>query len=87
MFVRVFEVFLRFLLLGCISFGGPAAQIGYFQNIFGIKLKWLDQHTYGTFLSLSQFLPGPGSSQLGFSIGMHRAGISGGIAASEIYYT
>jgi len=81
MFVRVFEVFLRFLLLGCISFGGPAAHIGYFQNIFVVKLKWLDQHTYGTFLSLSQFLPGPGSSQLGFSIGMHRAGISGGIAA------
>ena len=76
-----FDIFWRFLFLGCISFGGPAAHIGYFQKMFVGKLKWLDQESYAHLLSLSQFLPGPGSSQLGFAIGMRQAGIGGGITA------
>lgn len=75
------DVFWRFLLLGCISFGGPAAHIGYFHKAFVEKLQWLDDRQFAQLLSLSQFLPGPGSSQLGFSIGLHRAGLLGGIAA------
>jgi chromate transporter len=78
---KVFEVFWRFLFLGCISFGGPAAHIGYFQKTFVGKLKWLDQTSYANLISLSQFLPGPGSSQLGFAIGLRQAGLLGGIAA------
>ncbi|MFT7234455.1 MAG: chromate transporter [Methylophagaceae bacterium] len=78
---RIFEVFYRFLILGCISFGGPAAHIGYFQNAFVQKLKWLDEDAYGKLVALSQFLPGPGSSQVGFAIGLRRAGLAGGIAA------
>jgi chromate transporter len=78
---RIFEVFYRFLALGCISFGGPAAHIGYFQTAFVQKLKWLDQEAYAKLVALSQFLPGPGSSQVGFAIGLRRAGLAGGIAA------
>lgn len=78
---KVFEVFWRFLFLGCISFGGPAAHIGYFQKTFVGKLNWLDQTSYANLISLSQFLPGPGSSQLGFAIGLRQAGLFGGIAA------
>lgn len=78
---RVFEIFYRFLALGCISFGGPAAHIGYFQATFVQKLNWLDQDAYGKLVALSQFLPGPGSSQVGFAIGLRRAGLMGGIAA------
>ena len=75
------EIFLRFLGLGCISFGGPAAHIGYFRNYFVEKRQWLDEKQYGGLVALSQFLPGPGSSQVGFAIGMNKAGIPGGIAA------
>lgn len=75
------EIFLRFLGLGCISFGGPAAHIGYFRNYFVEKHRWLDEQHYAGLVALSQFLPGPGSSQVGFAIGMNRAGIPGGIAA------
>ena len=32
-------------------------------------------------VALSQFLPGPGSSQVGFAIGLRRAGLAGGLAA------
>ena len=73
------EVFWRFLALGCVSFGGPAAHMGYFQNTFVQKLKWIDQAAYARLISLSQFLPGPGSSQIGFALGLRRAGILGGI--------
>uniref|UniRef100_UPI0038B3CF9C chromate efflux transporter n=1 Tax=Neptuniibacter marinus TaxID=1806670 RepID=UPI0038B3CF9C len=75
------EVFWRFLLLGCTSFGGPAAHLGYFQKTFVQDLKWLEQEAYAQLIALSQFLPGPGSSQVGFAIGLKRAGIAGGIAA------
>ena len=78
---RVFEVFWRFLLLGCTSFGGPAAHLGYFQKTFVQDLKWIEQDAYARLISLSQFLPGPGSSQVGFALGLRRAGLAGGIAA------
>ncbi len=74
-------VFWKFLMLGCVSFGGPAAHVGYFHQAFVERLKWLDEDSYANLLSLSQVLPGPGSSQLGFAIGLQRAGLLGGIAA------
>lgn len=75
------EVFWRFLLLGFVSFGGPAAHIGYFRNAFVEKRQWLTEEAFARHLALSQFLPGPGSSQLGFAIGLQRAGLTGGLAA------
>jgi chromate transporter len=75
------EVFWRFLLLGCSSFGGPAAHLGYFRATFVERLGWLDDAAYGRLVGLSQFLPGPGSSQVGFAIGLGRAGLAGGLAA------
>lgn len=78
---EVFGVFWRFLVLGCMSFGGPAAHIGYFREMFVERLKWLGEGHFARLVALSQFLPGPGSSQVGFAVGLHRAGILGGIAA------
>lgn len=78
---KCWEIFWRFMLLGCISFGGPAAHIGYFQHTFVQKLKWLSNDAYAKLISLSQILPGPGSSQIGFAIGLQKAGLAGGIAA------
>ena len=78
---KYFEIFWRFLVLGSISFGGPAAHIGYFRQTFVDKYKWLDNEAYARTVALSQFLPGPGSSQVGFSLGYQRAGVFGGFAA------
>ncbi|HAN26308.1 MAG TPA: chorismate-binding protein, partial [Haliea salexigens] len=77
----MFEVFWRFLLLGCVSFGGPAAHIGYFQQTFVQRLQWLTAADYARLVALSQFLPGPGSSQVGFALGYRRAGLPGALAA------
>lgn len=77
----IFQIFLNFLYLGCISFGGPAAHIGYFRRVFVEQKAWLNEQDFAAHLALSQFLPGPSSSQLGFAIGCQRGGIPGGIAA------
>jgi chromate transporter len=76
-----FEVLRVFLRLGLISFGGPIAHIGYFRNEFVVKRRWLDDETFTDLVALCQFLPGPASSQVGFSVGLMRAGYLGGLAA------
>lgn len=75
------EVLAAFLKLGVSSFGGPVAHLGYFREEFVVRRKWLDEHAYGDLIALCQFLPGPSSSQVGFSIGLMRAGWRGALAA------
>ena len=79
--LRAFEVLWTFFLLGISAFGGPVAHLGYFRRAFVDRKKWLDDEEYGALLALCQFLPGPASSQVGFCVGLHRAGFLGGLAA------
>jgi chromate transporter len=75
------EVLLAFAKLGVSCFGGPIAHIGYFREEFVVQRRWLDEHAYADLVALCQFLPGPASSQVGFSIGLMRGGYLGGLAA------
>ena len=76
------EVFAVFLKLGLTSFGGPIAHLGYFRDELVVRRKWLDEAAYADLVALCQFLPGPASSQVGFSLGILRAnGLLGGLAA------
>ena len=77
----IFEILATFLKLGCSSFGGPVAHLGYFRNEFVARRKWLSESAFADMVALCQFLPGPASSQVGFCIGIHRGGIAGGLAA------
>jgi chromate transporter len=77
----MFQIFKIFFFLGWVSFGGPAAHIGYFRQAFVEKRGWLTDSDYAQIVALSQFLPGPGSSQVGFAVGYHRGGLAGAIAA------
>ncbi len=76
-----FEVLWVFLKLGLTAFGGPIAHIGYFREEFVVRRRWLDEQAFADLVGLCQFLPGPASSQVGFSIGLMRAGYRGGLAA------
>ncbi len=78
---NVLEVLTVFLKLGLTSFGGPIAHLGYFRREFVDRRHWLDDEGYTDLVALCQFLPGPASSQVGFSIGLMRAGWLGGLAA------
>lgn len=78
---NAFSLFFQFFTLGLTSFGGPAAHLGYFRTVFVEQKKWLSDSEYSQLIALSQFLPGPGSSQVGFAIGLKRMGLLGGILA------
>jgi chromate transporter len=76
------EVFRAFLKLGVTSFGGPIAHLGYFHNEMVRRRRWIDEAGYADLVALCQFLPGPASSQVGFSLGVLRGGgLAGGLAA------
>ncbi|MCC6915341.1 MAG: chromate efflux transporter [Rhodospirillaceae bacterium] len=75
------EVFLVFLKLGLTSFGGPVAHLGYFNDEFVARRKWLTAAAYAEIVALCQFLPGPASSQTGMMIGLSRARLPGALAA------
>ncbi len=78
---KTLTIFLAFLRLGCTSFGGPIAHLGYFRSEFVNRRKWLSDEAYADIVALSQFVPGPASSQTGFALGLLRGGLSGGVAA------
>ncbi len=75
------EIFLVFLRLGCTSFGGPVAHIGYFRAELVAKRRWLTEATFADLVALCQFMPGPASSQTGMAIGLLRGGPLGMLAA------
>src|SRR5689334_12063496 len=77
------EIVLAFLRLGLTSFGGPIAHLGYFRSELVERRRWVDDATYADLVALCQFLPGPASSQVVFSLGLLRGrGLPGGLAAS-----
>jgi len=75
------EVLLAFTKLGLTSFGGPIAHLGYFHDEFVKRRGWVSETRYAELVALCQFLPGPASSQVGFALGLLRAGPVGALAA------
>jgi chromate transporter len=76
-----YTVFKAFLLLGCTSFGGPIAHLGYFREEFVNRRKWISDQAYADLVALCQFTPGPASSKVGIGIGLSKAGVAGALAA------
>jgi chromate transporter len=75
------ELFIAFLKLGLTSFGGPIAHLAYFRTEFVERRRWVNEEQFGQLLAICQFMPGPASSQLRFTIGLLRAGSLGALAA------
>jgi chromate transporter len=78
---RALEVLRTALRLGLTSFGGPVAHLGYFERVYVRERGWLTPGHYATLVALCQILPGPTSSQVGFLVGLQRAGWAGALAA------
>ena len=49
------------------------AHIGYFREEIVVRRRWIDDAAYTDLVALCQFLPGPASRQVGFSLGLIRA--------------
>jgi chromate transporter len=78
---RVLEVFIVALGLGLTAFGGPIAHLGYFERTYVQRRRWLSAEDYAALVALCQMVPGPASSQVGFLIGLRRAGWAGAFVA------
>jgi chromate transporter len=75
------EVFGVALRLGLTSFGGPIAHLGYYERTYVRQRQWLTPDEYAGLVALCQMVPGPASSQVGYLIGLRRAGWGGAFAA------
>jgi chromate transporter len=63
------QLFLYFLKLGSIGFGGPVALVGYMHRDLVEKRKWINEDDYKEGLALAQLAPGPLAAQLAIYIG------------------
>ncbi|HUC18643.1 MAG TPA: chromate efflux transporter [Acetobacteraceae bacterium] len=79
--IRAATVLGIFFRLGCTSFGGPIAHLGFFRAEFVARRRWLDEAEFADMVALCQSLPGPASSQVAASIGLVAAGLPGLFAA------
>ncbi|GJN92338.1 hypothetical protein Rhopal_005368-T1 [Rhodotorula paludigena] len=78
---RLIETVRRYWDLGFISFGGPGVHVVILRKRFVDRLKWVDETTFTDLFSLGNALPGPGSTQLAFSLALVRNGTLAGFLA------
>lgn len=78
---RLGSVFRQYGPLGFTAFGGPGVHVIILRERFVHELKWVDERTFIDLFALGNALPGPGSTQLAFSIAVVKHGVLPGIVA------
>lgn len=81
-FADLLRVFAR---IGCLSFGGPAAQIALMHSEVVDRLGWVREQEYLHALNFCHLLPGPEAQQLATWIGWRLHGLKGGLAAGLLF--
>jgi chromate transporter len=79
------EAFRFWALLGWISFGGPAGQIGIMHRELVEKRGWISEDRFLHALNFCMLLPGPEAQQLATYIGWRLHRIRGGLAAGILF--
>ncbi|MGR3467196.1 MAG: chromate efflux transporter [Shimia sp.] len=74
-----------FARIGCLSFGGPAAQIGLMEEELVTRRPWLTQDEFLRALSFCMLLPGPEAMQLATYAGWRLRGVAGGLIAGGLF--
>jgi chromate transporter len=75
------DLALVFLRLGTTAFGGPAAHVAMMQDEVVVRRGWLTQQEFLDYLSATNFIPGPNSTELAIHIGYKMAGWRGLLVA------
>jgi chromate transporter len=75
------QLFLRFLKLGALAWGGPAPQIAMIKHECVDDEGWVDEETFRKTLAVYQVIPGPEAHELCVYFGRLRGGKLGGLAA------
>ena len=71
--------------IGCLSFGGPAAQIALMQREVVDQRNWISDRRFLHALNFCMLLPGPEAMQLATYLGWLMHGVKGGIAAGLLF--
>ena len=73
------------LRLGCLSFGGPVAQIDLMHREVVERRQWVDERSFLHALRLCTALPGPEAQQLACYLGYRLHGVRGAIASGGLF--
>ena len=76
---KLWDIFVQFLLIGAISFGGGI--IAYERILVVEKRKWLSPDEFMAYLAISQTMPGLNSVNMAVLAGDHLRGASGAVIA------
>jgi len=76
--VSIGQIFLEFLIIGAISFGGV---VPYLRGSLVTKKQWVDDKEFVEMLSISQSLPGLNATNMAILVGEKLRGAMGSIAA------
>ena len=71
--------------VGCLSFGGPAAQIALLHREAVEQRAWVSDRRFLHALSFCTLLPGPEAMQLAAYLGWLMHGVRGGLAAGLLF--
>lgn len=75
------ELARRFLLLGLVGFGGPAAHVALMERELVHRRGWLDRGEFLDLYAETQLIPGPNSTELAILIGLRTCGGRGAAIA------
>lgn len=79
------QLFVVFLKIGLLSFGGPAAQIALMHRMLVEEHGWLTEKQFLNALSFCMLLPGPEAMQLATYAGWRLHGRIGGLVAGGLF--
>ena len=77
---RLGELFLSFLRLGSVSFGGPA-MVAYIKRLAVVRRTWLKEQEFQDGVALCQAVPGATAMQCAAYVGLRARGLGGAVAA------
>lgn len=75
-------LFITMFKIGLFTFGGGYAMIGFFENEFVSKKKWIDSDEFLDLLAISESTPGPIAINMATFIGYKTNKIIGSIVAT-----
>ncbi|EFH10769.1 chromate transporter, partial [Teichococcus cervicalis] len=71
--------------IGCLSFGGPAAQIALMHRAVVEEKRWVGEARFLHALNFCMLLPGPEAQQLATYLGWLMHGVRGGLVAGLFF--
>jgi chromate transporter len=71
--------------IGCVNFGGPAAQIALMHRVVVDEKKWVDDARFLHALNFCMLLPGPEAQKLATYLGWLLHGVRGGLVAGVLF--